>query len=368
MSTFISSLIASIEGNGGQPQSPTDVTRPVAKSGVAGGSTAARTSGSNGIPAKRKAEEDANKSMQAKTQRVGGEAGITRKPISSGPPTPTAVAKPSVSQSGNQMPYRGTVGGPSSTPKPAVKASSNGVVASSTSKATTNNATQSVSAPAPKKGYLAILARANQSSTKQVPVGTIVHKPVEKVSKKERLGLQAEAAKAGFPVGKDKKAPLNNRPSTSSGATFKSIAPIKEKKKPVELEYKGTMRKTPTESAYKGTINRAPVSKSGIGQSRIQATGSGRGLPASKKPRMAGYASYSEEDLDDEEDDYASDGSSAMEAGAFDLDEEEQFSLAVARKEDEEALKEETAHQREKAARKKRLAEMAAAAAKKKRY
>ncbi|KAK5139566.1 hypothetical protein LTR04_003480 [Oleoguttula sp. CCFEE 6159] len=76
---------------------------------------------------------------------------------------------------------------------------------------------------------------------------------------------------------------------------------------------------------------------------------------------------YSDDELDEEEeeDDYESDFSD-MEAGAFDVDEEEALSAQIARKEDAEALKEETALKREKLERKRRMEALAAKASAKK--
>lgn len=72
--------------------------------------------------------------------------------------------------------------------------------------------------------------------------------------------------------------------------------------------------------------------------------------------------------MDDEEEDYESDASSDMEGGVWDVEEEEQMALRVARQEDAEALAEETRLKREKEERKRKLMAMSKAAAAKKRY
>jgi hypothetical protein len=70
----------------------------------------------------------------------------------------------------------------------------------------------------------------------------------------------------------------------------------------------------------------------------------------------------------EEEDDYASDASSDMEGGIWDVEQEEQLALKAAKQEDAEALAEEQRLKREKEARRKKLAEMSKQAAAKKKY
>ena len=228
-------------------------------------------------------------------------------------------------------------------------------------------------APAPKKGsFREILERAKASNAAK-PIGAITHKSVEKLSKKERLAQEEAAAKAKLQEAKEKKSMVGPQRRAAETASSKDSQLTKEKKKPAELGYKGTMR--PSGSVYKGTMGGSkpsPSSKaSGMGSSS-----SGR-LGASGKPkekgRYAGYASYPESDSEDEEEEDEDEGghsdvSSDMEAGAFDLEGEEVRSLRQARREDELALQEEAEHARRKAERKNMLAKMAAEASKKRRF
>ena len=238
---------------------------------------------------------------------------------------------------------------------------------SGASKPTSSNATGS-SAPgsaAPKKGYLATLEKAKAAQAAKSSVGVIKHKPVERLAKKDRLALKAEAAgrkKSG--IGQDAKPALGGTVGRNGN---KAEDASKGKPKVPNSGYKGTMRPSAAAPAYKGTMRptaATTVSKarsSGSDKSRYDDRSRSSSVAArpKEKVRMAGYASYSEadsrgdEDEEDEEDDYASDVSSDMEAGMADVDEEEELSMRVARKEDEEALRLENELKARKEARKK---------------
>lgn len=260
----------------------------------------------------------------------------------------------------DQLPYRGTAR--PTLPMSAPKAPGNPAARTSPSSA----------AQPPKKGsYQEVLARAKAAQQAAQGIGTIKHKPVEKISKRERERREAEAsAKAKQAIGRGSQ---NGKINGSASTSAKPGEPVKEKKKPVELSYKGTMRpanSTPS-STYKGTMllssaprpapPRKPVSRL---PERSRSTPLPR-RPREPNVRYAGYASYSEHESEEEEeeaDDVGSEATSDMEATGFDIEEEEMKSLKVARKEDEEAAREEDELKRQKAERKRKLQQMAASA------
>ena len=152
------------------------------------------------------------------------------------------------------------------------------------------------------------------------------------MSRKERLALKAEAS-----AGAKGKKPVAGLPSR---VLDPKADPSKEKKKPSEVGYQGTARpaKKPVEVGYKGTARpaSAPATSSRNGTPAVKAK------PNPAKGRYDGYADWDElSDMEDEEEDYASDASSDMEGGIWDVEEEEQIALKVAKKEDAEALAEE---------------------------
>jgi len=194
----------------------------------------------------------------------------------------------------------------------------------------------------PSKGSFAeIMARANnlKASAKDF---RIVHKKVEKKPKESAKDARKKEA-----LGKDG----SSRPVTtkdakgqaqSSSKTLKDEKPARVRP---ELTYKGTERPAPA-SEYKGTAGLKSSAK--LGQSSSTKSGF-RG-----QERQSRYRDYSdeEEDEDEEENEYYSDVSSDMEAGAFDLDEEEQEALRAAKREDAAALREEEELKKMKLARK----------------
>lgn len=217
--------------------------------------------------------------------------------------------------------------------------------------------TTPTSGTAPKKGsYQEILARAKAQQAQATQVGVIKHKKVEKPVKKDKVAQpstqQVEAKK-----GVTSKDGGRNR---TEDVKIKAAGIVKPKKKAAELGYSGTMRPSAAVPSYKGTMKAGAGSKSSSG--RPQDSGY-RGTAGRDKGR---YASYSDEE--DEEEDYYSDASSDMEAGTWDVEEEENFSLRAARKEDLEAEKQEDEHRRQKELRRKQLAKMAAENARKRRF
>lgn len=175
--------------------------------------------------------------------------------------------------------------------------------------------------------------------------GTIKHKATEKLTKEQRIAREREELKKRREA-KDPRRSAGNHSRSQSPAKGKSSAAQKEKRPAVDTGYKGTMRPsapTPTQSSYKGTMRPSGSSKP-----------SAKDTSKKEKIRMAGYASYSENEDDDMWED-SFDDLSDMEAGAFDLEEEEQFSLRHAKKEDLDALNEEAAHKRAKLERKRAI-------------
>jgi hypothetical protein len=215
---------------------------------------------------------------------------------------------------------------------------------------------------APKKGYLAMLAKAKEKDASKPAAPPLKHEPTKILSRKERLALKAEAS---APKGKRPVAGLPSRPLDPKAD------PSKEKRKPVEVGYQGTARpaKKPVEVGYKGT---ARPSSAPATSSRNDTTA----VKAKAKPTKRNYDGYAEwsdlSGMEDEEEDYASDASSDMEGGVWDVEEEEQMALKVAKKEDAEALAQEMRLKNEKEAKRKqtqqKLAELSKAQAKKKKY
>ncbi|KAL9534802.1 hypothetical protein SMMN14_01014 [Sphaerulina musiva] len=223
--------------------------------------------------------------------------------------------------------------------------------------ATTAATTPGGSVAKPKRGFASIMekAKAAQEAAKAAGSSTIKHKPVEKLTKKERLKLEEEAK-------------LKTGPKTSKALAGRSRSGTpadgrcSSNKNEPEAGYKGTMKKTPVQPqiAYKGTMKKsepgAPPGKAAVK----------KGLGQDK---YGGYASWSDlDDAEEDEDGYGSEGSDDMDAGFDDMALEEEMALRAARKEDQEALEEEERHKREKLERKKKLEALSKSAAARKRF
>lgn len=283
------------------------------------------------------------------------------------PPTPTA-ARPNPPAPISTVPYRGTAAPASAkSASPVVRrpvsTTTSSILpkaaASTVKPATTASTPSTSSTAAPKKGYLALLQKAKEKDTTKPVAPPGKQEPAKILTRKERLALKAEASAVA--KGKKPAAGLPGRPTDGKGD------PSKEKRKPVEVGYQGTARpaKKPVEVGYKGTARptSAPASSSRSGTPATKAK------PNPAKGRYDGYADWDElDDMDDEEDDYASDASSDMEGGIWDVEEEEDLALKVAKKEDAEALAEEMALKRAKEERKRKLLAMSKAAAAKRKY
>jgi len=229
----------------------------------------------------------------------------------------------------------------------------------------TSNPSTPIAAPAPKKGgFAATLARAAaaQQAVKATGGANIVHKPVEKLSRRERerqRQLQEAADKQ-----KQKAAPAKGKLAqqaarSRSGAPGDAKAGLQQKKGPTQLGYSGTMRK-PVEVAYTGTMRAKDPAKPAHPIKQKDKFGG--------QDKYGGYASWSDlSDAEEDEGDYMSD-SDDMEGGFDEMEREEAAAARLARKEDQEALAEEERLKNEKAARKRKLEAMAKQAQSKKRF
>jgi protein SPT2 len=212
----------------------------------------------------------------------------------------------------------------------------------------------------PKKGsYAEIIARAKANQAKIGPVGRIQHKPIEKgPSKRERQEIKDQESLS-----------LSNTKNVSRTGTKGNLRDgrngtrqndRKSSKKAEPLLEKKPKKAALATTGYTGTAR--PVALSSKSSSR-----SGSALRASGKDQYGHFQNRydSEDDEDDEDqeeeeqDDYDSDGSSDMEAAAFEVDEEEERAARIARKEDAEALREEARLKREKEEKRRKLTAMA---------
>ena len=205
---------------------------------------------------------------------------------------------------------------------------------------------------APPKGSFAdIMARAKaaQEQRGQNQVGMILHQ----ASSKDKVPKQAlQRRKEEDEKAKPEKSSSAHR-AFASGRIEKrrSASPIKRSDQPKNLKTPRPPLAAPT-SSYKGTM----------------------GQPSRRPPLLArngkrpskydDYLGTDEEDVDDddvvkEEDDYASDGSSDMEVGLADIDEEEAAALRKAKEDDAKELALESKLKREKEERRKRLEALA---------
>ncbi|KAI4720059.1 hypothetical protein E4T48_03704 [Aureobasidium sp. EXF-10727] len=351
--SLLNSILSSI--NGDQPAPPRSQTIP----STARSNPPSRNPTPQQVPPKRKADDVANdfKPKIARTDtnisRFDQNASLAPPPsrsTTSSPAQRAALPPPKAA-----IPYRGS--GPAAKVQPSTKPAA----ALSAPVRPSPVSTPSSTAPASAKGgYLAVLERAKQNAEASKLAGQIKHKPVEKLTKKDRQRLVEEARAAQ----KGKSLP-NKDPKIGLKARGKSAEPLvdskigvsaKDKRKPVEVAYKGTMRpNAPAAPVYRGTMGgpggaaaRKPLSKAPA-PSR-SGYGAGR--------RYASYSDEEDEEEDDEpEDDYES--GSDMEAGVDEMYEEEEASARIAKREDAIALAEENELKRQKLERKRKLEELA---------
>jgi hypothetical protein len=307
-------------------------------------------------------------SSQVKVQRKDG-ASQPAQGNGAGRPTATPSApRPNPPTSITTVPYRGTAApGSARIASPVIKKPVPQTTTSiappkaavpATKPALPAATSASASSAAPKKGYHAMLEKAKKIEATKPPAPPVKNGPTKMLTKKEREALKAEAS-AGA-KGKKPGVGLSVRPTGGKGAA------LPEKKKSVEVGYQGTARpaKQPIQVGYKGTARpaSAPASSSRGG------TPAAKAKPKPTKARYDGYAEWSDLDDMEDEEDYASDGSSDMEGGVWDVEQEEQLALKAAKKEDAEALAEEMRLKREKEERIRRLKGLSNKAAAKRKY
>ncbi|KAF2724445.1 hypothetical protein K431DRAFT_281873 [Polychaeton citri CBS 116435] len=282
------------------------------------------------------------------------------------------VLKQNASTPAAPLPYRGTAKtttvttttATSNAPSKVARPEPRPVASSATSAVNGNSKT-----PAKKGGFSSVLekAKAVQEAMKAqgASTNTIKHKPVEKkgvLSTKEKHRREQEEKVRQKQVGRSgvKPAALAGRIDRSRSGTPGSGPEAAARRKAIAPEpgYRGTMRRVvPEATAYKGTM-----SKGASAQPRREKPAAGgrpnqkRTLDSLGKAEYGGYASWSDLDDDElEEDGYGSEGSSDMEAGIDDVEVEEAAALRAAQREDAEQKAMEEAHAREKAERRKKL-------------
>ncbi|KAI9843727.1 MAG: hypothetical protein M1838_002490 [Thelocarpon superellum] len=251
---------------------------------------------------------------------------------------------------------------------PAAHASSKGSAIKSTSAAPAAIAVDA-SKPPPRKGTFAeIMARAKAGQAAPTQVGAIKHKPMEKVSERQRraqreaLMAKARGGKRAMSHGIVKQGHASRKDETTRRegrvrvACGRDAADTRSPGKGKEPGYKGTAKTTKTESSYKGTAQSGPARPGH--SSSVYDRDRSRSLSVGHPQGRGGQSTrYSHEE--DEDEDVASDVSSDMEAGAFEVDEEEERALLTAKREDALAIREEEEHQRLKRARKLKLQALA---------
>ncbi|KAF1999484.1 hypothetical protein P154DRAFT_564016 [Amniculicola lignicola CBS 123094] len=383
-SKLLNNLLQEVTGT--PPQPAITVPRPTQSASAPRPAPRPATTGNVPAPGplKRKAEGPPDGS-QVKVQRREAPAhsappnGATR-----AAPRPDA-AKPKTTTTTNGVPYRGTagLGGPAK-PSPVLlkKPVNPGGVTSSMAKSGTplskpgtigtrpSSAPPKTAAPPPasgapqkKTGYAAMLARAKEAQQSKPVAAQAKAEPTRILTKKERLALRAEAAQAA--KGKKGASAIQAR----AGAGDAKGGLNKEKREPSKLTYQGTARPVnkPPEAGYKGTARPASTAAGPGGKTSV--LGRSNPKPKAGAGRYDGYRDWSDlSDAEDGEDYPSEEEESDMEGGLWDMEEEEEKALRVAKKEDAEALREENEHKKQKEERKRKLLALSkAASAKKKR-
>ena len=286
--------------------------------------------------------------------------GMKRKAEDSSPKQPEKLVKPNpTSASTNRVPHRPAappLNAPKpsnekilSVPRPKLDVTAGGVPTRPGSAPTTPT-TSTPKAP-PKGSYADLMARAKQAQTEKAQtsqVGMIKHQPTqrEKVSKvAERRRQEDEKAKAA----KGKSAAGLPAPGGKPEFKSRSVSPAKKTDQPKVPKAPRPPLHAPPSSSYKGTLGKV--------SSRAAKP------PPKRSARYDDYLGTDEEDASDdaggygadEVDDCGSEASSDMEAGAFDLDEEENKALKYAKEEDAREAALENQLKREKEERRKRL-------------
>ncbi len=227
---------------------------------------------------------------------------------------------------------------------------------SASSQATSKNLPARVGSPAslivttkppPPGSFAALMAEAKtaQEQKAKSEVGLIKHQATAKVrlSKSERR-KQEESERT-------MKAKLGKQPQHNNKVEKKARL---EPKKRSESTYKGTAKPAAPMSSYKGTA--------GLPSQHRSSSADLRHKGGKSSSRYDEYLGTDEEDEGDEDmvnDGYESDASSDMEAGAFDVEEEESKALREARADDAREMALENKLKREKEERRRRLEALA---------
>ncbi|KAI4842992.1 hypothetical protein E4T45_08814, partial [Aureobasidium sp. EXF-8846] len=237
--SLLNSILSSI--NGDQPAPPRSQPLP----STARSNPPSRNSTPHQVPPKRKADDTAT-DLKPKIARTDTNTSRFEQNASLAPPpsrstTSSPAQRPAIPPPKAAIPYRGS--GPSAKSQPPLtKPAPSQSAPLRPSPASTTLAVAPASA---KGGYLAVLERAKQNAEATKLAGQIKHKPVEKLTKKDRQRLveEARAAQKGKPLpSKDAKSGLKARGKSAEPLVDpKTGASIKDRKKPVELAYKGTM-------------------------------------------------------------------------------------------------------------------------------
>lgn len=388
----IGDLLASIEGKPSVPSS-TASARP-----------------GNGIPAKRKADDDARASEQKQPRLASNTNGSSRStsdaPRAPRPPVErsssgyTGSSRPSTAVATNHSRPRPlteksasaaskkpstTSAKPSPTtptfPTVSRTATSTGSSLSRTaplSKPTGQDAAAASNAKPPKKGsYAEIKARAAAQAQKLSTIGKIQHRAVEKQSKKEQDAEDARLVKKGGKPGSKPPTGLPSKNGTHSngnglpdrgvkvvgqrgvaGKAGTKAAAVAEERKPKKAAlattgYAGSARPPPTKA-------KPGAAKSGDGRDRARPPNP-LGMFSRPRPKDDEYDEDMDDFIDDDEDEPEDDGygrryqyadeddDSDMEAGYSDVEDEEAQAARMARLEDqrEEAILERRRREKE---------------------
>jgi SPT2 chromatin protein len=201
----------------------------------------------------------------------------------------------------------------------------------------------------PKGSYAALMAEAKAAQTKRATseVGLIKHQATSKVrmSKTERR-KQEDVEKAT-------KAKLGKQPQHNSRVEKRGRLDLKMKKRP-ESSYKGTAKPARPISSYKGTAGLPSKHRASSADSRQKG-----GKAPTKYDEYLGTDEEDEGDGSVVDDQYGSDASSDMEAGAFDVEQEESRALREAKADDAKEIALENKLKREKEERRRRLEALA---------
>jgi len=335
--SFLGDIVNSI-GSGKAPTPPKPVSRPISANPQRLAVDAGKPGARPGFPTlpsplngtKRKAEDDSVK-IPEKHTRPNPNPGLTGTVNRRTAAPPLNAPKPSADKVA-----------------PASKPKVDTIIATSKAGTTPPVTPTASNAKTPAKGsYADIMARAKQAqeAKSQNQVGMIKHQATnrEKVSKlAERKKQEEEKARAA------KEKPTARPAKSARTEKGRSVSPAKKSDQPRAPKIARPPLHAPS-TGYKGNM--------GMSASKPRLP------PGRKKSRYDEYLGTDEEEDSEAEiegeGDYDSEASSDMEAGAFDIDEEERFATRAAREDDARELLEEQKLKREKEERRRRLMSLA---------